>query len=64
MTLKPKLMLIILMLYVVTKAGGQAIVAPVEKDVALAGEIREVHGYGPPGYGEDKKERLELPIGF
>ena len=44
MTLKPKLMLIILMLYVVTKAGGQAIVAPVEKDVALAGEIREVHG--------------------
>lgn len=49
-------------------AGGQTVLEPLNQQVALAGELREVHGYGPPGYGENKKvdERivywvLELP---
>ena len=53
---------------VVWKAGGQTVVEPVNREVALAGVIREVHGYGPPGYGENKKKDssitcwvLELP---
>jgi len=28
----------------------------------LAGELREVHGYGPPGYGENKK--VDKPITY
>jgi len=36
-------------------AGGQTIIEPLNQVVALAGVIRKVHGYGPPGYGEDKK---------
>jgi hypothetical protein len=41
---------------------------PSDRPVALGGTIREIHGYGPPGYGEDKKTDakvtylvLELP---
>jgi len=37
------------------RAACQYVFAPENKEVALAGEIRMVHGYGPPGYGEDKK---------
>lgn len=33
----------------------QTIVEPLDTAVALAGKIREIHGYGPPGYGENKK---------
>lgn len=40
---------------VIWRASGQAIVEPLNREVALAGEIKKVHGYGPPGYGEDKK---------
>jgi hypothetical protein len=39
---------------------GQEIVEPENVQVTLAGEIKEVHGFGPPGYGEDKK--TDLPI--
>ncbi len=44
------------------RAGGQAIVSPPDREVALTGEIREIHGYGPPGYGEDKKR--DAPITY
>jgi hypothetical protein len=30
--------------------------------VALAGELREVHGYGAPGYGENRK--IDAPITY
>ncbi len=43
-------------------AGGQTVRAPVNRKIALAGEIREVHGYGPPGYGENKK--TDVPITY
>ena len=56
------------MLCVMLRAGGQTILVPLNQEVALAGELREVHGYGPPGYGENKKvdtpttyRVLELP---
>jgi len=54
MILKSKLIFVVLMLCFVFEARGQSIVAPLGKEVALAGEIRKVHDYGPPGYGEDK----------
>jgi hypothetical protein len=47
--------LIVLLLCALWRAWGQGIVQPLHREVALAGEIKEVHGYGPPGYGEDKK---------
>ena len=55
-----QLRLLILLLCVISGAGGQAIVTPLDKEVALAGEIRRVHGYGPPGYGEDKKQDARI----
>jgi hypothetical protein len=42
------------------RAGGQTILEPLNQEVALAGELREIHGYGPPGYGENK--RVDAPI--
>jgi hypothetical protein len=36
-------------------ANAQVIMEPSDRPVALSGTIREVHGFGPPGYGEDKK---------
>ena len=36
-------------------ANAQVIMEPADRPVALNGTIREIHGYGPPGYGEDKK---------
>ena len=44
------------------RAGGQTVLEPENKQVALAGELREVHGYGPPGYGEPKK--VDAPITY
>jgi hypothetical protein len=44
-------------------------VEPTDREVALAGVIRQIHGFGPPGYGEDKKHDarivywvMDLPI--
>jgi len=34
---------------------GQIVIEPVNREVTVSGIIREVHGYGAPGYGEDKK---------
>jgi hypothetical protein len=44
------------------RAGGQTVLEPLNQLVALAGELREVHGYGPPGYGENKK--VDTPITY
>jgi hypothetical protein len=54
------LLLVILSLCTLSHAWGQAIVEPLDRVVALAGEIEEVHGYGPPGYGEDKKRDAKI----
>jgi hypothetical protein len=50
------------MLCAMVRANGQAIVEPLNREVALAGELRKVHGYGPPGYGETKK--VDTPITY
>ncbi len=47
--------LFVYLLSVVGQAWGQVIVVPESRELALAGVITEVHGYGPPGYGENKK---------
>jgi hypothetical protein len=36
-------------------AVAQLSIVPADQSVTLNGMIREVHGYGPPGYGEDRK---------
>jgi len=36
-------------------AHAQVIIEPANQPVTLSGIIREIHGFGPPGYGEDKK---------
>jgi hypothetical protein len=50
------------MLCATVRAGGQTVLEPLNKEVTLAGELREVHGYGPPGYGENKK--VDTPITY
>jgi hypothetical protein len=34
---------------------AQAIVEPADKQIALTGILKIVHGFGPPGYGANKK---------
>lgn len=51
-----------IMLGSLLRAGGQTVLEPENQQVALAGELREVHGYGPPGYGETKK--VDTPITY
>ena len=41
-------------------ANAQVIMEPSDRPVALSGTIREVHGFGPPGYGEDKKSDAKV----
>ncbi len=48
-------LLLVFFFCAILRVSAQTIVEPLETEVALAGEIREVHGYGPPGYGENKK---------
>ena len=36
------------------------IVEPTDRAVALAGTLRMVHGYGPPGYGEDPNKDVKV----
>jgi hypothetical protein len=36
-------------------AYAQAIMEPADRPVTLTGTIREMHAYGPPGWGETKK---------
>jgi hypothetical protein len=63
MSKKMKLNLLLAIVFCVTwRASAQTIVEPLETEVALAGEIKLVHGYGPPGYGENKK--TDAPITY
>ena len=36
-------------------AVAQVVIEPSDRPVSLTGVIKEIHGYGPPGYGENKK---------
>lgn len=40
--------------------NAQGIMKPADRPVVLNGMIREVHSYGPPGYGEDKKSDAKV----
>lgn len=45
-----------LLLFVLpAKSAQNVIMVPEDQAAAVAGVIKLVHGYGPPGYGEDKK---------
>jgi hypothetical protein len=41
-------------------ANAQAVIEPADQLVVLTGTIRMVHGYGAPGYGEDKKNDRQV----
>ncbi len=38
----------------------QPTLEPTDRAVALAGTMRMVHGYGPPGYGEDPRRDVKV----
>jgi hypothetical protein len=53
----------------VMPAFSQQVIKPENQDISLQGTIRLIHGFGPPGYGEDHKHdahvtywALEVPI--
>jgi len=50
-----KLELLLLFLLIVPLAAAKTIVQPTDRPVSLRGTLRIIHGFGPPGYGEDKK---------
>lgn len=50
-----KLKLFVLAWIFLSISWGQAIVQPTDRAISLTGVVRIVHGYGAPGYGEDKK---------
>jgi hypothetical protein len=61
--------LLLLLALIVPTTIAQTIIEPTDREVALAGVLEQVHGFGPPGYGEDKKTDrkilywvLELPV--
>jgi hypothetical protein len=60
--MSPKKILVSIILFISSLPGatGQHVFAQENKEVALAGEIRQIHGYGPPGYGEDKKHDVRI----
>jgi hypothetical protein len=48
---------------------SQQLIKPEDQQVSLRGKIRLIHGFGPPGYGEDPKHdvhvsywALEVPV--
>ena len=41
---------------------AQTITEPGDQPVSLTGVLRIAHGYGPPGYGEDK--RVDVPVSY
>jgi hypothetical protein len=53
-TMKPPAALLIVLCGSIF-ARAQTVMKPADQPVILTGTIREIHGYGPPGYGEDKK---------
>jgi hypothetical protein len=58
-----KLYLVIVMLLLSLAAPLSAqrpIVEPTDRPVALAGTMKMVHAYGPPGYGEDPKKDVKV----
>lgn len=51
------------------EASPQQLIRPENQDIALQGTIRLIHGFGPPGFGEEPKRdshvsywALEVPI--
>lgn len=53
---------LVFMLSSTAQAGDRTVLEPLNQQVALAGTLYEVHGYGPPGYGENKK--VDTPITY
>ncbi len=48
---------------------SQQVIKPEDQEVSIQGTVRLIHGYGPPGYGEDPKHdshvsywALEVPV--
>jgi len=53
----------------IASALSQEVIKPENQETSLQGTIRLIHGYGPPGYGEDPKHdahvsywALEVPV--
>lgn len=54
------LLITLLLLSSTPLRAQRPIVEPTDRAVALAGTMRMVHGYGPPGYGEDPKKDVKV----
>jgi hypothetical protein len=52
--------LITLLVGPLLRAQTETIPVPEGRELALAGILTEVHGYGPPGYGEDKRHDARI----
>jgi hypothetical protein len=41
-------------------ASAQQLIKPEDHETSIPGTIRLIHGYGPPGYGEDPKHDVHI----
>lgn len=60
MKIQVKLLSFLLMSGVCSAIVAQVIVEPANQPIALTGILRIVRGYGPPGYGADKKVDVKI----
>ena len=51
----PRTPLLALILAACGLVFAQTVIEPSDRPVSLTGIVNEIHAYGPPGYGEDKK---------
>jgi hypothetical protein len=60
--LAPMLASIFMALMIASQArtGEHVSLLPEDKEISLTGQVRFVHGYGPPGWGEDKKNDSKI----
>jgi len=47
--------ILLMVLCALRAANAQEIMEPADKPITMTGALRQLHGYGPPGWGETRK---------
>jgi len=54
------ILFLILSFDLIAREAQKEIIQPTDQPISLSGVLRIVHGFGPPGYGEDKKVDIKI----
>ena len=68
-TLNSRLVACVVLAFLGTQGFSQQLIKPEDQETTIAGTIKLIHGFGPPGYGEDPKHdahvsywAIEVPV--